>query len=1063
MKQYLRNILIVVLICFGTWSYGFEDKQASNINLQTLAYLQTSDTFESDWVEIPSSVVGFMMRFDGQPPAHIELNSQLKNGRKILAEDLPYDVDAYPGEDHIYTHLFLTSGTQKIQWEFLSNYIPEGELVWLQKQPKTHSNIELTLPTATAASNLSIVTRKAWGADESLRYFRDGSVPQETKSTAKIDTEFVKKFANELELTRVVSEENGKKLIWPFAYPKSVDKLIIHHSAGRTPNCAEEEEVLRAIYFVHTVNRGWGDIGYNYVVGPCSGKVYEGRAGELGAIGAHSWRYNTGSLGIMLMGNFSESDIYPSDSALNSVANVARYLGEKFGIDPTGTGMFRGQEFPNIIAHRDVANTNCPGDHLYTRLDAVRSRAKQYFDTPALFYGQDFKDEKTSLTPIRDLAFSADPFSANTNHIFVPSGTDVEVTLMFRNVGTLPWDSNTFIKVDGDTKGIRFGKANDPNKIAKINEPIVESGNLGTFTVQMTPNTTRALSQYTFEIVPVINGDTPDYQGTINYIMAVKNQSLAKPAASSSSTESVIQRSVSQSFSDVSTSNVFYPYVETLKQNNIVRGQDGSFSPGSAVLRQEFAKMVSLGANLRPGSATYTYTDIGADNPFYSYIRNLRSNSITSEQSIYRPSDIITRAEGMKIVVNAFNFQGASDHVFEDTRGSVFDPYLKIAVSNSVVDRKSQFFPEDVLTREQAAKFISIAMARQNPEVSTYLDYLKNSAPTSTPQSVYAKPVKTKNTPVAVSTDDPKYGPNIRTQVGFESKEVKIGSSDMSYDIVVDSVKQSQTVPAGYITTVTYGNGKYLVKNLLFEFASASAPRFISTDQDNGVLKLTNWTRPANIYGGRQDIRFRDTLEIRHDSEVNTLYAINELPLEKYLWGLAEQPNGMPIEKNRTIAVLARSYAYYYAVVEPQGKHPKRKSHLISNGNDQVYRGYDYEIEHDQFKQNVKDTWGEMVRYEGVVVKSPYFSISNGRTKQAGSDGNNWRYEVFPYTQAVSDPWSCGGTSADLDKGLVCDDKAWGHGVGMSAKGAEGMAREGKLHKEIIEYFFRDVEVVKMY
>jgi hypothetical protein len=1060
MKKYIRNIFVVAFLCFGAWSFGAEIVLTQNFNLQSSVYTKILEHSESQWLKIPHDVVGFTMRFDGQPPAHIEINSQMKSGKNIVAEDLPYDVDTYPGEENIYTHMFLTSGTQKIQWVFSGDFIPDGELVWMHKKPNHQKNISLPLPSVIAANKLSIVTRKSWGANESLRYFRDGSVPQETKSTAKIDTEFVKKYSNELELTKVVSEENGKKLIWPYAYPKSVDKIIIHHSAGRTPACHEEEEVLRAIYTVHTVNRGWGDIGYNYIVGPCTGKVYEGRAGELGAIGAHAWRYNTGSLGVMMMGNFSESDVFPAEHALNSVANVVRYLGEKFGIDPTGKSVFRGEEYPNVFGHRDVANTNCPGDHLHDRLDDIRNRAKQHFDTPASFYGQEYKGEKKSLTGIRDVAFSADPFSANTNHLFVPSGTDVEVTLMFRNVGTLPWDSNTFIKVDGDTKGIRFGEANNPNNIAKMNEGVVESGNLGTFTVQMTPNTSRALAQYRFQIVPVINGETPDYQGVIDYTMAVKNQSLSKPASSSSSSQAVIQRSISQSFDDVATSNVFYPFVETLKQHNIVRGQEGVFSPTAPVLRQEFAKMVSLGANLRPGSETYTYRDVPTDNPFYTFVRNLRSNGITSSQTAYRPNDLITRAEGMKIVVNSFNFQGTSDHSFSDTKGSVFDPYLKVAVSNSVVERKNQFYPDDILTREQAAKFIAIAMARQNPEVSTYLDYLQNSAPTTTTQSKSAAP---KNAAVVTRVSDPKYGPNIRTQVGFESSEIKIGSSDESYDVVVDSVKQFQTVPAGYITTVSYGNGKYLIKNLLFEFASASAPRFISTDQENGVLKLTNWVRPANVYGGRQDIRFRDTLEIRYDAEVKTLYAINELPLEKYLWGLAEQPNGMPIEKNRTIAVLARSYAYYYSVVEPQGKHPNRKSHLISNGNDQVYRGYDYEIEHDQFKQNVKDTWGEVVKYDGAVIKAPYFSISNGRTKQAGSDGNNWRFEVFPYTQSVSDPWSCGGSSADLDKGLVCHDNAWGHGVGLSAKGAEGMAREGKLHKEIIEYFFRDVEVVKVY
>ena len=46
---------------------------------------------------------------------------------------------------------------------------------------------------------------------------------------------------------------------------------------------------------------------------------------------------------------------------------------------------------------------------------------------------------------------------------------------------------------------------------------------------------------------------------------------------------------------------------------------------------------------------------------------------------------------------------------------------------------------------------------------------------------------------------------------------------------------------------------------------------------------------------------------------------------------------------------------------------------------------------------------------------------------------------------------------------LVVEGKGYGHGVGMSQWGARAMAEEGKSAAEIIQYFFKDVEVEKLY
>lgn len=42
---------------------------------------------------------------------------------------------------------------------------------------------------------------------------------------------------------------------------------------------------------------------------------------------------------------------------------------------------------------------------------------------------------------------------------------------------------------------------------------------------------------------------------------------------------------------------------------------------------------------------------------------------------------------------------------------------------------------------------------------------------------------------------------------------------------------------------------------------------------------------------------------------------------------------------------------------------------------------------------------------------------------------------------------------------LIFTTKGWGHGIGMSQYGANSMAKQGKTYKEIVKYYYQDVEV----
>ena len=217
------------------------------------------------------------------------------------------------------------------------------------------------LARAAGVSQPAVIARVDWGADESLRY-----------------------------------DSTGKE-IWPPAfYP--VQKVIVHHTATQNgdPNPAA---TIRAIYYYHAVTEGWGDIGYNFLIDE-SGRIYEGRhtfdypsgsspteqdAQGFGVTAAHTQGYNSGTVGIALLGTLTNQDATPA--ARDALERLIAWIDGTHGIDPQGSAPYTNPvsgaqaTFPNIAGHRDLAATECPGGAFYATLPTIRS------DVAALIVG----------------------------------------------------------------------------------------------------------------------------------------------------------------------------------------------------------------------------------------------------------------------------------------------------------------------------------------------------------------------------------------------------------------------------------------------------------------------------------------------------------------------------------------------------------------------------------------------------------------------------------------------------------------------------------------------------
>ncbi len=359
-----------------------------------------------------------------------------------------------------------------------------------------------------AAASFRLVSRREWGADENLRYWSpeteellrgDGDERDYTNVCADME----RRYASEVRLSRTVQfGPNGESLIWPLSYPQNVEKFIIHHTASelkdlngdRRLDGRDYKDMIRAIYYYHAITRGWGDIGYNYIIDPL-GNVYQGRYGGERVIGAHARCYNNGSIGISVIGNYAKKSI--SEPAFNALVTLIAEKAKLHNINPEGASFFRGKRMPNIIGHRDVGNTTCPGDQFYSLLSKLRQR------TGLAARSGMFKENTIST---QTLDYNAESLT-EIPVISLEPNERKKITLRFKNTGQKTWDRNTWLHVAlNNREHARVVPVIEDKAFvaADMHEPSVSPGYTGTFEVELEAGYQPV--NYTFEIAPVANG-----------------------------------------------------------------------------------------------------------------------------------------------------------------------------------------------------------------------------------------------------------------------------------------------------------------------------------------------------------------------------------------------------------------------------------------------------------------------------------------------------------------------------------------------------------------------------
>ena len=229
-----------------------------------------------------------------------------------------------------------TGAAAAIQWRMRGQVSRVREfLLWSPPLPGPERRLQL-------AGSPAIVTRAGWHADESIR-----------RKNPKI--------APELKLA------------------------VVHHTATTNAySCARSGSIVRGIEVYHVKGNGWDDIGYNFLVDAC-GQVFEGRWGgiERNVVGAHSGGFNSGTVGVSMIGNFERAT--PSRAQQDALVKLLAWRLDVGHVDPrstvgfvsNGNGKFRAGRTVNlraISAHRDTYLTACPGSAAYRLLPGVTNR-----------------------------------------------------------------------------------------------------------------------------------------------------------------------------------------------------------------------------------------------------------------------------------------------------------------------------------------------------------------------------------------------------------------------------------------------------------------------------------------------------------------------------------------------------------------------------------------------------------------------------------------------------------------------------------------------------------------
>jgi len=260
------------------------------------------------------------------------------------------------------------------------------------------------------------------------------------------------------------------------------------------------------------------------------------------------------------------------------------------------------------------------------------------------------------------------------------------------------------------------------------------------------------------------------------------------------------------------------------------------------------------------------------------------------------------------------------------------------------------------------------------------------------------------------------------------------------------------------------------------------------------------------------------------DFQINLVDRNITLDLEEYIIGVvaAEMPALFEIEALKAQAIAARSFALSGAIENEVFITSTTNDQVFINQEEMRAKwGDDFNIYYNRIAEAVRATENKVIKRDGQILRAYYFAMSNGFTKDSLTV---WGYQIFNATEVKWDNENLrnfsytreftsielvnaleitggfieigniiryptnhvsnitinnqefsgiefrrrlGIRSADFNiqrngTNFTITTRGFGHGVGMSQHGANGMAREGYNYSQILHHFYNDIEIINL-
>lgn len=849
-----------------------------------------------------------------------------------------------------------------------------------------------------------------------------------------------------------------------------VQRLVIHDSGcviGR-PGCNNKDlsaiSIIQSMYRFHAVTRGWGDIGYNFII-DYDGKIYEGRSGGNGARGAHVYydrvcqNFNVGTIGIVLLGNYDGRSIPPLMQ--ESLAKLVAWLSYGNDFDPSALAIST-KVWTNTLVEHPGGRNSC---------DLSVGGYTNTFTGPSVLTHHDIEPGNPDVATL-DLAALRSRASVLKQHYS---------QLAFRSTD----GTGLYVVSQGKLRRVSTDPAHLPageQWSAIADAPPTE---LGYFPLADAPR----FADGTVVTVTGASGQMFLIKGGVRYpiisplVLADQGLTQAPTAAAA--------------LFDLSN----YPEGKalTLADGSIIRSVD---DPRVYIVKNGTKYFVSSG---------FIFENMGL---LWSKIRTVPAELVAAHATgptLYLPDGTLLKSSAAPAVYfleNGARFLISSQKLFQEKGYQKADI---IQLSQSEVDLyplggyvhwpdgtilKALNKPEvyAVLNgnlRWIKTKAVMRALGVKSGDVQAIsLDEIK-SYDLAAPITVATKnllPKKRKASTVIASLPISSVVGSLKTKFSVllalaasfvPSSTAAAGAAAPSAPVrPTNSINPTMRVALCWLhtsagcavpanTEVEFtATGAYSVVDHTTVTVQKAAGEVVRATAQPGVKFRIQPTNPSAIVQiltyhdspawnpALNDNKFHGSVELIADASGASVWLVNELPLESYLTGISEVVNEDSLEYKKVLITAARSYAYYY--MTERERYPGEPFNLNNTAADQLYKGYVYEQRSNDLAQAVSETQGQIVEFQGKPIVAAYSSDSGGVTKDACKVwGGRFCDPTYAYLRGgVADPPVTRHTKSKM---------AASHGVGISTAGARQMIAEGKTYRQVLATYYPGTVIVENY